>query len=344
MQGYEPMPPGAEAAGRGVTLRVDGASLSVTVPASRSLLQPGHGEAIDEGSGGARCCRARRVERQLLHDVSVSFHPGEATALMGPSTAGKTTLLNVLAGRASALGCRLTSGTVSVVCTDVSATATTDQRRVCCIVPQDDVLLPGLTVYQTLWYAAAMRLPLSGPEREAHVLATLTSLGLFECSNATVEGVGLSGGQRKLVSVALEVLTNPAVMLLDEPTSGLDSGNAEKIVGLLRSLARGSEGDHAPRTVVCALHQPSGFLLSHFDRLLLLAPGGRVAYDGPADGIASFLSPIPGLPPIRSLETSTEHAMRIVSEPASADVVVSAAKLQAATARPVELQPVEVRQ
>ena len=92
-----------------------------------------------------------------------------------------------------------------------------------------------------------------------------------------VEGTGLSGGQRKLVSVALELLTNPSVMLLDEPTSGLDSGNAELVATLLRSLARGGDG-HSPRTVVCAVHQPSGFLLSHFDRILLMAPGGRVAY------------------------------------------------------------------
>lgn len=297
-------------------------SLGVTVPAAAAA-----------GQGGARYCRGRcrgvrRTEKQLLQDVSLRLAPGEMTALLGPSAAGKTTLLNVLAQRQHE---GKVTGTVSLSAEDGALAAPT--RMLCCLVPQENCLLPGITVYQTLWYAAAMRLPLlSGGEREARVRGILNAHGLADCSDAIVDSAGLSGGQRKLVSVALELLVDPPVLLLDEPITGLDSNAADTVLLQLRRLATGAGsggrvsggntkrmGDadaEQPRGVLCSVHQPSGYVLSHFDRILLLAPGGRLAFDGRIEELEPFISrlELPVLLRARALETTCEHAIRIVMQ------------------------------
>jgi ABC-type lipoprotein export system ATPase subunit len=262
-------------AGGGAVLWAEGLSLSVRVPATGkqspfSLPQSeqhdlNHNHERDEPSC-CGCCDTL-VAAPLLQNLTLRLVPGEVTALLGPSASGKTTLLNVLSGRQ--MDGKI-SGMVTLSVDGTPATAT-QARQLCGVVPQDNILLPGMTVHQTLWYAAAMRLPLTGGgEREARVLSILTALGLFDCSDVRVDSAGLSGGQRKLVSIALEMLTNPAVLLLDEAVSGLDSAAADKVLGQLRMLARGgaasTEGEglvSSPRTIVCSVHQPSGACEKH---------------------------------------------------------------------------------
>eukprot|EP01047_Picozoa_sp_COSAG01_P032895 COSAG01_NODE_2397_length_7771_cov_12.578076_7_plen_371_part_00 len=281
-----------------VTLRLHGVGFSVLVKPADAV--------------GARGCLRGRVEKKLLDGVSASFEPGQVTALMGPSGAGKTTLLNVLSGHAEDYG--KVSGSVTANGADLPS----GFRQLCCLVPQDDVLLPGLTVAQTLRFGAALRLNTPREQREAHVTATMEALGLLECKDVLVGSAeqnmrGISGGQRKRTSIALELLKNPSVMFLDEPTSGLDSKMAEDVASLLGQLARGAQADGSAtrRTVICTIHQPSSRIFQGFDRCLLLAQG-RVAYGGSVAGVVQRLESV-GLP-CPALENPADHTMRLLQE------------------------------
>ena len=156
--------------------------------------------------------------------------------------------------------------------------------------PQDDLLFESLTVYETLYYAAMLRLPGGMPREEklGRVQAVVSALGLGACQGTIVGGFarrGVSGGERKRVSIGHELLTDPAALVLDEPTSGLDATTALRLVRTLRSLAR------AGRSVVATVHQPSSRLFGELDRLLLLG-GGRALYFGGAGAAAGYLGGI----------------------------------------------------
>lgn len=229
--------------------------------------------------------RGQRRRKPILRDVSASFAPGSFCALMGPSGAGKSTLLHALrTGRCSSGALRANG-----------APYTRLARRLIVSVPQDDILLPGLSPLEMLHYAAQLRLPASvGAEgRLARAREVLRQLHFSDADMLTrigsVDERGLSGGQRKRVSIGLELLTNPPVLLVDEPTSGLDAKMAQDVVSILHALAR--EG----RTVVATLHQPSARIFRCFDSLLLLA-SGRVAYAGPAAAACGYFEAL-GLPP-----------------------------------------------
>jgi len=147
-------------------------------------------------------------------------------------------------------------------------------------------------VSETLWYTALLRLPraLSAGEKRAQAEAVARELGLTKVAHSMVGGVrgvrGLSGGERKRVSIGLEMLVDPSLLLLDEPTSGLDSTTAARIVGTLRRMAAGGG-----RTVVVTIHQPSSRLYHMFDKVLLLSADGRPIYYGrAADGLSYFAS------------------------------------------------------
>ncbi|MGW2490911.1 FHA domain-containing protein [Streptomyces sp. NPDC001606] len=215
-------------------------------------------------------------DRTVLLD-HVSFPVGEKCllAVVGPSGAGKSTLLNALTGQRPA-----DRGTVLYDGRDLYRDYAELRRRIG-LVPQDDILHPQLTVRAALTYAAELRFPedTDPAERRARVDEVIRELGLEQRAGQPVHS--LSGGQRKRVSVALELLTKPSLLFLDEPTSGLDPGMDRSVMHMLRGLA--DDG----RTVVVVTH--SVLSLGVCDRLLVLAPGGTVAYYGPpGDALAFF--------------------------------------------------------
>ncbi|MEU9883558.1 ABC transporter ATP-binding protein/permease [Streptomyces phaeochromogenes] len=213
--------------------------------------------------------------RKTLLD-RVSFPVGEKCllAVVGPSGAGKSTLLNALTGQRPA-----DRGTVLYDGRDLYRDYAELRQRIG-LVPQDDILHAQLTVRRALTYAAQLRFPqdTAKAERRARVDEVVQELGLEERVGQPIHS--LSGGQRKRVSVALELLTKPSLLFLDEPTSGLDPGMDRSVMHMLRGLA--DDG----RTVIVVTH--SVLSLDVCDRLLVLAPGGKVAYYGPPDETLSF--------------------------------------------------------
>ncbi|MEV6947973.1 FHA domain-containing protein [Streptomyces sp. NPDC051172] len=214
--------------------------------------------------------------RKTLLD-HVSFPVGEKCllAVVGPSGAGKSTLLNALTGQRPA-----DHGTVLYDGRDLYRDYAELRQRIG-LVPQDDILHAQLTVRSALSYAAELRFPqdTAKAERRARVDEVIRELGLEQRADQPVHR--LSGGQRKRVSVALELLTKPSLLFLDEPTSGLDPGMDRSVMHMLRGLA--DDG----RTVIVVTH--SVLSLDVCDRLLVLAPGGRIAYYGlPEDALAFF--------------------------------------------------------
>lgn len=213
--------------------------------------------------------KAAPKERQVLHNVSATIAPGEVLALMGPSGSGKSTLLAVVGGRSM---CR-TEGSITVGGQKVTKLI----KRKLGYVTQDDLLFAELTVWETLYFAAMLRLPRSMAKADKinRVSLVLESLGLQKCKDTIIGGGfmrGVSGGERKRVSIGHELLINPSVLFLDEPTSGLDSTTALKLLHTLRSLASGG------RTVITSIHQPSSRLYLQMDKLLLLSEGHTMYY------------------------------------------------------------------
>ena len=209
-------------------------------------------------------------------------------AMLGPSGSGKTTLLTALGGRLA--------GKVSGSITYNGQPFSRSMKRKTGFVTQDDVLYPHLTVLETLTYAALLRLPksLSREEKMEQAEKIIMELGLTACRNGAVGGGtavfrGISGGERKRVSIGLEMLVNPSLLLLDEPTSGLDSTTAQRIVAMLRRLARGG------RTVVTTIHQPSSRLYRMFEKLVVLSDGYPI-YSGQAGRVMEYLESIGYVP------------------------------------------------
>ncbi|MFF0425284.1 FHA domain-containing protein [Streptomyces sp. NPDC004520] len=213
--------------------------------------------------------------KTLLDEVSFPVGQKCLLAVVGPSGAGKSTLLGALTGQRPA-----DRGTVLYDGRDLYRDYAELRQRIG-LVPQDDILHLQLTVRRALGYAAELRFPedTAAAERRARVDEVIRELGLVERADQPIHS--LSGGQRKRVSVALELLTKPSLLFLDEPTSGLDPGMDRSVMHMLRGLA--DDG----RTVVVVTH--SVLSLDVCDRLLVLAPGGRVAYYGPpADTLGFF--------------------------------------------------------
>ncbi|HEY9374152.1 FHA domain-containing protein [Streptomyces sp.] len=213
--------------------------------------------------------------KTLLDDVSFPVGQKTLLAVVGPSGAGKSTLLNALTGQRPA-----DHGTVLYDGRDLYRDYAELRQRIG-LVPQDDILHLQLTVRRALGYAAELRFPedTRRDERRARVDEVIAELGLEQRADQPIHS--LSGGQRKRVSVALELLTKPSLLFLDEPTSGLDPGMDRSVMHMLRGLA--DDG----RTVIVVTH--SVLSLDVCDRLLVMAPGGRIAYYGPpADSLGFF--------------------------------------------------------
>ena len=241
-------------------------------------------------------------DRKLIEGVSLVLRPGEIVGLMGPSGAGKSTLLK-------------SSGRIRP---PVAGHRLAKWRRPCAplprlrgaigFVPQEDIIHRDLTVGEALWFTARLRLPgdYSSDEirrRVADVLAQLDLTGAADVLIGSASSSGISGGQRRRVNLAMELLTDPPVLLLDEPTSGLSSEDALLVMRLLRKLAdRG-------KTILLSIHQPGRDVFRLLDRVAVVARDtgsvdpGKLVYDGPAypDAI-QFFNP----PPMANVRPTTE--------------------------------------
>lgn len=208
----------------------------------------------------------------ILDDVSFDAESGQMVAVMGPSGCGKSTVLEMIYGNR-----QQTSGTITYN-NDPLRDNLEYFRQKFGYVPQDDILFGELTVFENLLFTARIREPLAAlDELEIRIDDVLESLKLSEFKHArvgTVESKGLSGGQRKRVNIARELIFDPKVIFLDEPTSGLSSKDSEEIVAILRNL-----GDMG-KLVFVVLHQPSSKIYKSFDRILFLDKGGRTVYFG----------------------------------------------------------------
>jgi ABC-type multidrug transport system ATPase subunit len=211
----------------------------------------------------------------LLDHVSFPIPERCLVGVIGPSGAGKSTLLGAVTGTRPA-----TEGTVQYDHRDLYAHYPELRHRIG-LVPQEDILHTQLPTRRALRYAAELRFPgdTSAAERDRRVDEVLDELGLAPHAQTRIDR--LSGGQRKRVSVALELLTKPSLLFLDEPTSGLDPGLDKSVMEMMRDLA------HDGRTIVVVTHSVAN--LDTCDRLLVLVPGGRVAFYGPpSEGLTFF--------------------------------------------------------
>ncbi len=223
--------------------------------------------------------------KRLLDPISLTVYPSELVALMGPAGAGKTTFLKALNGYTPpAQGQVLFNGSDLYRSYDLF-------RQQLGYVPQDDIVHSQLTVREALYFSTKLRTDLSDKEIEDRIDKILSELGILDKKNSIIgsaEHKVLSGGQRKRVNIAMELISDTPVLFLDEPTSGLSSYDAEGVVDLLKRLSR--EG----KTIITTIHQPSIDVYRKFDNLIMISrdPGGcgALAFFGPAypDSIEFF--------------------------------------------------------
>ncbi|MQL72182.1 hypothetical protein Taro_004566, partial [Colocasia esculenta] len=245
---------------------------------------------------------AKGKTQKVLDGLTGYAEPGGLTALMGPSGSGKSTLLDALAGRLATNAFH--SGTILV-----NGRKTKLSFGSAAYVTQDDNLIGTLTVRETISYSARLRLPEKMPwaEKKDLVEGTINEMGLQECADTVIGNWhlrGISGGEKRRVSIALEILTRPRLLFLDEPTSGLDSASAFFVTQTLRSLSRDG------RTVIASIHQPSSEVFQLFDRLYLLSSGRAVYFGGIPEACEFFAQAGFRCPPRRN---PSDHFLRCIN-------------------------------
>ncbi|XP_006344215.1 ABC transporter G family member 7 isoform X2 [Solanum tuberosum] len=228
--------------------------------------------------------KSANTVRFLLKNVTGEAKPGRLLAIMGPSGSGKTTLLNVLAGQTKASPKLNLSGLL-----DINGVPFSNKIYKFAYVRQEDLFFSQLTVRETLSLAAELQLQdiSSIEERDEYVNNLLFKIGLVSCADSRIGDAkvrGISGGEKKRLSLACELIASPSVVFADEPTTGLDAFQAERVMETLRQLAQDGH------TVICSIHQPRGSVYAKFDDIVLLA-GGSLIYAGPArDEVLAYFS------------------------------------------------------
>ncbi|KAK3415110.1 hypothetical protein EUGRSUZ_H00674 [Eucalyptus grandis] len=240
--------------------------------------------------------------QRVLEGLTGYAEPGTLTALMGPSGSGKSTLLDALSSRLATNA--FLSGTILL-----NGRKTKLSFGTAAYVTQDDNLIGTLTVRESISYSARLRLPDHMPQSEklALVESTIIEMGLQDCADTVIGNWhlrGISGGEKRRVSIALEILMRPRLLFLDEPTSGLDSASAFFVTQTLRGLSRDG------RTVIASIHQPSSEVFELFDRLCLLS-GGKTVYFGEASEAYEFFAQA-GFP-CPALRNPSDHFLRCVN-------------------------------
>lgn len=252
--------------------------------------------------------KGRQID--ILNGISANFVPGSINTILGPSGSGKSSLLSFIADRLNSSAYQKYTSSGAVLLNGVKPSKKI-YRTLCSYVAQDDEgLLPALTVRETLYYAAYLRLPktLTKGQKKARADEIILNMGLKYCADTLIGAEfvkGISGGEKRRVSISIQLLNDPKVLLLDEPTSGLDSFTAGSILEVLNALA--AEG----RTIICSIHQPRSDLFSHFGNVLLLAKGGRVAYNGTSINMLSYFAEMGK--PCPSLTNPADHVLDLVS-------------------------------
>ena len=262
-----------------------------------------------------------RKRKRIIQGISLTIYPSEIVASMGPSGAGKTTLMNALNGYMPP-----TSGTVLINGQDLYA----NYEQFCGhvgYVPQDDIMHRELTVGQALYYTARLRLPADYGKAEIQtriqsVLSLLDLDGTEDVIIGSPERRGISGGQRKRVNLAMELLTDPSILFLDEPTSGLSSEDALMVMKILRNLA--NQG----KTILITIHQPGLEVFRMADSLVIVSKDkkskepGQMVYFGPAyPDAVEFFNPggVPNAKP--GVDPSPDEVMRGLSQAKTDDWV-----------------------
>jgi ABC-type multidrug transport system ATPase subunit/ABC-type multidrug transport system permease subunit len=260
-------------------------------------------------------------ELRLLQGVTGAFLPGRLTALIGTSGAGKTTLMDVLAGRKTA---GRVEGDIRV---NGHAKEQRTFTRVAGYVEQSDVHAPATTVREALLFSAHMRLGggASRAQRVAFADEVLATVELAPLSDAMVGAPGAAGAlsveQRKRLTIGVELAANPSILFADEPTSGLDARSAAVVMRAVRA------GVDAGRTVVCTIHQPSAAVFASFDDLLLLKAGGECIFcgalgEGARDMVAYFQGVSPSVPRCPAGMNPATWVLHVTSDAAAADAGV----------------------
>ncbi|ESQ52371.1 hypothetical protein EUTSA_v10016295mg [Eutrema salsugineum] len=240
----------------------------------------------------------------LLNNISGEAHEGEMMAVLGASGSGKSTLIDALANRIAKDSLR---GSITL---NGEVLESSLQKVISAYVMQDDLLFPMLTVEETLMFSAEFRLPrsLSKKKKKARVQALIDQLGLRSAAKTVIgdEGHrGVSGGERRRVSIGIDIIHDPIILFLDEPTSGLDSTSAYMVIKVLQRIAQSGS------IVIMSIHQPSYRIMGLLDRLIFLSRGNTV-YSGSPTHLPQFFSEFEH--PIPENENKTEFALDLIRE------------------------------
>lgn len=226
----------------------------------------------------------REVQKIILNNLTGYFSHGRLTGILGPSGAGKTSLIELLSGQSKTgivTGNLYLNGNPSNINTI---------KKISGFVFQDDIILKTMTVKEALYMSALLRLPetISNEEKENKVNEMISLLHLENCKDTIVGdslSKGISGGERKRLSVGMEMITNPSIIFLDEPTSGLDTYSAYSLMSNLKDLT------NTGRTVIATIHQPSSDILRLFDDMIILNHG-KIIYIGEVSNLVNYFSSI----------------------------------------------------
>ncbi|KAL3714543.1 hypothetical protein ACJRO7_006458 [Eucalyptus globulus] len=247
---------------------------------------------------------------QLLRDVTGAFRPGVLTALMGVSGAGKTTLMDVLSGRKTS---GFIEGDIKVGGYPKVQAA---YARISGYCEQIDIHSPQLTIEESVAYSAWLRLPAHiDKNTRAEFMATVLQMIELDDIKDAIVGVpgvtGISFGQRKRLTIAVELISNPSIIFMDEPTSGLDARAAAIVMRVVKNIVC------TGRTIVCTIHQPSIDIFEAFDKLILMKRGGQMIYSGElgehSNKLIEYFESIPGVPKIKDNYNPATWMLEITS-------------------------------